>query len=115
PSLATQYRFGVWVQEAGRCRDPGAYVGALIAYAREMGAAWVRGRVIELRVERGRLREVVLEDGGRLACDAAVIAAGVRSRALSATIGCRVPLVAERGYHVMLDLPGAEPHVSMML
>ena len=55
---------------------------------------------------------VALEYGGILAADAVVIAAGVASGALLKPLGWRVPIIAERGYHLQaaatdwpLDLP----------
>ena len=114
PSLDPRYRFAVCVEEAGSCRNPGGYVAALAAHARAQGAQWVSDRVVGLRLQDGRLRAVVLQDGRELPCDAAVIAAGVRSKALAAQAGDRLPLAAERGYHVMLDLPDAGPRTPLM-
>ncbi len=34
PDLDVRYGFGVLVEEAGRCLDPGGYVAALVAHAR---------------------------------------------------------------------------------
>ncbi len=48
-------------------------------------------------------------DRGPIEVDRLVIAAGVWSRALAAQLGTRVPLEAERGYHVMF------PHQSFAL
>jgi len=39
---------------------------------------------------------------GDIDCDKAVIAAGIRSRALAAQAGDNVPLAAERGYHAVI-------------
>ena len=44
-----------------------------------------------------------------------MIAAGVRSAALTATLGDRLPLEAERGYHVMITGAEAGPRTSMMV
>jgi D-amino-acid dehydrogenase len=48
---------------------------------------------------------------GEVAADAAVIAAGAHSRPLAATVGDRVPLETERGYHLMLRDPPVMPRV----
>ncbi|HKX42505.1 MAG TPA: FAD-dependent oxidoreductase, partial [Burkholderiaceae bacterium] len=40
PALHPRYQFGVHVPEAGHCRNPGAYVAALVAHARALGADW---------------------------------------------------------------------------
>lgn len=48
----------------------------------------------------------VLTANGALDVEAVVLAAGVWSRPLAAQLGTRVPLEAERGYHVMFGDPG---------
>lgn len=113
PNLHRRYQFGVWVEEAGHCRDPGAYVRALVAHARAQGAAWVGAQATGWRFESGRLR-AVRTAAAEIACDAAVIAAGVHSRALAALAGDPVPLESERGYHAVVDAPEALPQRPLM-
>lgn len=113
PDLDRRYRFGVLVEEAGRCRDPGGYVAALAAHARSLGATFVAAKASGLRLENGRLRAVAT-DAGEVACDAAVIAAGARSKPLAASIGDVLPLESERGYHVAIDHAETGPRTSVM-
>ena len=113
PALDRRYRFGVLVEEAGHCRDPGAYVAAMAALARREGAALERRRATGFTIEGGRLRGVET-DGGALPCDAAVVAAGAHSKALAAAAGDRVPLESERGYHAVLTEPEAGPRLPLM-
>jgi D-amino-acid dehydrogenase len=113
PGLHERYRFGVLVEEAGHCRDPGAYVAALVAHARALGATIMRGRASGFRVEQRRLRAVTT-DTGDIACDAVVIAAGARSKALAAAAGDRVSLESERGYHATIAQPEAGPRTPVM-
>lgn len=113
PELHPRYTFGVLVEEAGRCRDPGAYVAALAAHARSLGAEFVPARATGLRVEGGRLKAVVTETG-EIACDKAVVAAGAHSKALCASVGDVLPLDSERGYHVMIQDAEAGPRTSFM-
>ncbi len=113
PELDRRYGFGVLVEEGGHCREPGAYVAALVAHARAEGADLRRVRATDFRIEEGRLRAVVTE-GGEIACDKAVICAGARSKALAAAAGSRVPLETERGYHAMIEDPGTGPRTPLM-
>lgn len=113
PDLDRRYNFGVLVEEAGRCCDPGAYVAGLASHARALGADFVSARAIGLKAENGSLRGVVT-DRGEIACDAAVIAAGARSKPLCASIGDRLPLETERGYHFMIEDPGVGLRTSFM-
>jgi D-amino-acid dehydrogenase len=105
PTLHPRYRFGV--ELAGyNCVRPGLYVAALLRHAESLGAAWRRQRALGFRCAPGRVTAVVT-DAGDIACDAVVIAAGIRSKALARSLGDRVCLEAERGYHVQLS--GMEP------
>ncbi|WP_245296863.1 MULTISPECIES: FAD-dependent oxidoreductase [Rhodomicrobium] len=113
PELHRRYKFGVLVEEAGRCRDPGAYVAGLARYAGELGAAFVSARATGLKLEGGRVKAVVTGDG-EIACDAVVVAAGARSKPLCASIGDRLPLETERGYHVMIEDAGTGPRTPVM-
>jgi D-amino-acid dehydrogenase len=50
----------------------------------------------------------VVTDVATHAPDLIVLAAGAWSRPLAAQLGCKLPLVAERGYHVMFPEPGIQ-------
>lgn len=113
PDLDRRYTFGVLVQAGGNCTDPGAYVAALVQYAVGQGAVLVRAGATGFRVQAGRLQAVRTGDG-EIACDAAVISAGARSRALARAVGDRVPLETERGYHAVIAAPGINPRHPMM-
>ena len=113
PDLHPRYQFGVLVEEAGRCRDPGGYVAALAAHARALGAEFVTATARGLKLEGGRLVSV-LTDKSEIACDAAVVAAGARSKPLAASVGDRLPLETERGYHVMIEGANTGPRTSVM-
>ena len=78
------------VEEAGHCRDPGSYVAALAYHAIANGAELVRAKATGLKLTGGKLVAVATETG-EIACDAAVIAAGARSKHLAASVGdpCR--------------------------
>ncbi len=113
PALDRRYRFGLLVEENGQCRDPGAYVAALVRHAVDQGAKMRRTRATGFRIEAGRLRAVTTAQGD-IGCDKAVIAAGARSRDLAAAAGDRVSLETERGYHVVIKDPGIELRYPMM-
>ena len=113
PDLHPRYQFGVLVEEAGRCRDPGSYVAALAEHARSLGAEFVTATAKGLRLANGKPVSV-LTDKGEVACDAVVVAAGARSKPLAASIGDRLPLETERGYHVMIEGAETGPRTSVM-
>ncbi len=113
PDLHARYTLGIFVPEAGHCRDPGAYVAALARYAQSLGATSVRTRAKGFRIKDGRLSAVLTEEG-EIACDTAAICSGAHSAELAASVGSIVPLESERGYHV--EVTGAEfgPRTPMM-
>lgn len=113
PALSPRYRFAAFVPEGGHCVDPGTHVAALAQYAVQLGAARRTARGTGFVRESGRLR-AVLTDGGRIDCDRAVIACGVRSKALAAAAGDHIPLESERGYHVEIADPKVGPRLPVM-
>ena len=113
PGLDRRYTFGVLVEENGQCRDPGAYVAALVRHAIAEGAELRRERATGFRIEGSRLRAVRTE-AAEIAADRAVIAAGAWSHVLAAAAGDRVPLETERGYHAVIADPGIAPRHPIM-
>lgn len=112
PSLNRRYKFAVLVEENAQCRDPGAYVAALVRQAAASGATLRRDRATGFRIEARRLRAVIA-DSGEIPCDKAVIAAGAWSRVLAKAAGDSVPLETERGYHALIKDPGISPRYPM--
>ncbi|MBL6079802.1 FAD-binding oxidoreductase [Belnapia sp. T18] len=113
PELDRRYGFATLVEEGGHCRDPGAYVAALVALAEAEGAQRITARATGFRIEAGRLRAVRTE-AGEVAADRAVIAAGAHSRPLAAAVGDAVPLETERGYHAMIEGAETGPRTPLM-
>ena len=77
-------------------------LNALIALAQAEGAKLIRVHATGFRIEAGRLKSVTTSQG-EVACDAAVIAAGVHSKPLARAAGDDVPLESERGYHAEIS------------
>jgi D-amino-acid dehydrogenase len=111
--LSPAYRFGARLDDAGQISDPGAYCAALARLLSERGAERIAARALGFDVSGRRLRAVVT-DRGVLSCDRAVIAAGIGSGTLARHAGDRVPLIAERGYHVVIPEPGVELGAGLM-
>ncbi len=113
PSLSDVYRFGILVEEGAHCRDPGAYVSAMIAHAAAQGARLASARATGFSFDGDRLTAVET-DQGLIPCDRAVIASGVRSKALARLAGDRIPMEAERGYHAVVAAGDAGPRHPIM-
>ena len=113
PHLDRRYTFGVLVETGGHCRDPGAYVGALIRRAEAQGAQLHHGEALGFDVQAGRLKAVRTATVA-IACDKAVICAGARSKVLAGAVGDRIPLETERGYHAVIPTSGVGPRHPTM-
>lgn len=113
PDLSTGYRFGILVEGGGHCLDPGRYTAALVAGAVRGGAELVRADASGFDISSGKLR-AVHGTSGDILCDAAVIAAGVRSKRLALTVGDNVSLESERGYSIEISDPGIALSVPVM-
>jgi D-amino-acid dehydrogenase len=77
------------------------------------GGTLIEGRVRALELQDGRA-QAWLASGDRCNADAVLVAAGVQSGELMATVGPRPPLIAERGYHLQWsahDWPSSPPVV----
>jgi D-amino-acid dehydrogenase len=103
PAVASRIRLGVHIPQNLHCTDPLGLVTACAAAFLGRG-----GRILRAAVEGlvPGLPPAIRVGGETLAADEVVVAAGVWSRALVRPLGCRIPLEAERGYHLMLPRPG---------
>lgn len=81
---------------SGQIADLGALADALASAFRKAG-----GIRLVANVARVGPSGVVLDSGDTLTADAIVVAAGVASGALLRPLGHTVPIIAERGYHIM--------------
>lgn len=77
------------------------------------GAAHKAARATGFSFNGTRLAAVTT-DAGAVPCDRAVIAAGIGSRELALKTGDKVPLISERGYHVVIPDPGFELPTGLM-
>jgi len=120
PALADDIIGGLFFENAGRCANP-KRLGQLYAkYLVQNGASIVRIEVtaIEPSANGGA---TVLSTHGRMHFDRVVVCAGYWSAQLMKPYFGSVPIVAERGYHLMLPNPGlrlgrpvvfGEPHFA---
>jgi D-amino-acid dehydrogenase len=113
PALDHRYQFAILVEQGANCVDPGAYVAALVRHAQSQGAILQRAAATGFDLQGGRLR-AVLTDRGELTCERAVIAAGIHSKALARSVGDKVCMESERGYHIVLENPPVELALPVM-
>jgi len=97
----------------GRVRDPGDLIDRLLADFISNGGERRFARVQTLIVD-GSTASCHLQNGEKLDAGTIVMAAGVGSGELLEQIGHRVPIIAERGYHIQAehsDWPDCPPVV----
>ncbi len=83
--------------------DAYALLQAFRRKARSLGVEYVTGEVTGLEVDGNRVREVRLADGGRLACDWLVNAAGPRAASIAAMAGVELPVRSRRRFVYHFD------------
>lgn len=113
PGLGTDYGFGAYIPSGANLTDPGAFVAGLVDHACSEGARFRKCRATGFRFAGNRLQAVETNQG-EIACDKAVIAAGIRARDLARQSGDRIPLETERGYHVVVPDPAYVPRRPIM-
>jgi len=93
--------------------DPLELTRRIAARFTALGGTVARGDAREVVREGERVRGIRTADGALLDADLVVLAAGAWSARLARPHGARVPVVAERGYHVMVS--GANARVAQPL
>ena len=114
PALSAAFGFAARLGNHGMIANPGQYVKDLAAHFVASGGRLLKGDVTDILRENGRVTGV-RASGETLACSAVVLATGVWSKRLCATLGLDVPLESERGYHVELWEPSMAPRNPMMI
>ena len=105
PELSADIKSAIVIKQQGRTVNPGRLGKVLAAKAEGRGARFVRGRV--LRIVPGADTTYRIEtDQGAHAAGTVILAAGAWSARLLSELGVRVPLEAERGYHLVFKNPG---------
>lgn len=89
----------VHIAGSGQIADLDALGAALRAGFDAAGGTRIDQKIERLAIEEGRA-VAIAGDGTRHTADAMVVAGGAASGALMASIGERVPIIAERGYHI---------------
>jgi D-amino-acid dehydrogenase len=98
----------------GHITNPGQYIAELTKYFVQSGGIIVQAEVRDFQKRDGRIAQIET-DKGAFACSRAVITAGIWSKELMKKLGLKVPLEAERGYHVIFENPSQVPRDPMMI
>jgi len=105
PAISSDYQAAHVIKDQARAVMPGKLGQALAQKAEFLGVKFIRSSVHAIKPNVDRNWELTL-DGETATTGKLVIAAGAWSAGLLASVGVRVPLEAERGYHLMFTNPG---------
>ncbi len=114
PVFSEDIGFATRLSDHGHITDPGRYVKDLAAHVEANGGRSIRAMVEDVERENGQVTGV-RANGETIACDAAIVTAGVWSGPLAKRLGVSVPLESERGYHLELVEPSAMPRSPVMV
>jgi len=104
PCVSPDYKAAILVKDQARALSPGRIGAVLADKVRALGGEILRTRVHRLR--RDSDGWCVTTDQGELRSAQVVTAAGAWSLSLLEPFGVRLPLVSERGYHLLFRNPG---------
>ncbi len=114
PALSGDYKAAILIKGQARAIDPGAMGKTLAEKAMSMGATFRRTSVDRITSSSFEGRWTLHTDVGELSADKLVVAAGAWSARLLEPLGIKVPLEAERGYHLVFCNPGVTVNNSIM-
>ncbi|MGZ5091715.1 MAG: NAD(P)/FAD-dependent oxidoreductase [Burkholderiales bacterium] len=104
PQLTGHYEVGLFLPEQGFVANPERLTKSLAAQLQRDGGVVLQAEVRDIEVGPNGPRALVV-DGAKIPVETLVICAGSHSNELTAKLGDRVPLEAERGYHVTYSDP----------
>lgn len=106
PALAEDIRGAFHFTAALYSVDPYRLCQHMAEQFVKQGGKIVQQDVTALQAARGGEQAGSVSDGITTSADRVIVATGAWSKNLLATIGVRAPLDTERGYHLMLPVPG---------
>ncbi len=102
------------MKDHGFVVNPGAYIKALAKEFVRAGGVLAQANVKNFDLSGGKVTSVLTEQE-QFNCDNAVISSGVFSTELAKKLGLKVPMEAERGYHVLYKKPSEVPGQPIMV
>ncbi len=112
PDLAPGFVRGLYFPDNAHTVDPLGLVESIVALFVQAGGTVARDQLRAFELRAGRAVRAICANGV-LEADGFVLAAGLASAPLAGALGDRVPMQAERGYHVMLPDPRVRPKVKV--
>ena len=111
PAVSRRYGAGVFLPEDTWVSQPLRYSTAIATSLRQQGVEFIQTKVRDMTRDGEGWR--VTGESWNGASRNVVVSAGIGSRRLLETLGWKVPLEAQRGYHVQMPRPGV--HLSRVV
>lgn len=112
PEISPSFRSGLFFPGNGRCKNPYRLVLGIAEAVARNGGEFVQDRIVDMTKVDGRV-VAIRGEKDTYEIDQLVIAAGAASKTLAGKLGDKVPLEAERGYHVVIENPDVRPEVGV--
>lgn len=113
PALSPGFKAAIVIKGQARATAPGKIGQVLFAQFIDLGGEFIRANVTKIEPDGLGVWTVITSDGS-YAARRVILAAGAWSGKLLALLGMKVPLEAERGYHVEFPNPGVSLNNSVM-
>jgi D-amino-acid dehydrogenase len=113
PAIDDSYEVGLFLPDAAWVSQPLRYATAVADKLREMGVTIIQDEVRALNADGEGWTIVAGRESHRV--DEVVVAAGAWSAKLLATLGVKVPLETQRGYHLSIPNPGMSVSRTVVL
>lgn len=114
PALGPEINCLAVVSNHGHITSPGLYVKSLAEVFKGLGGQILQADVSDIEYVDGKISAVVTSQGS-ITCNSAVIATGVWSGQLGKILGIKIPMEAERGYHVIFKNPSTNLNSPTMV
>lgn len=114
PILGPETQLLAVMKNHGFILNPASYVQSLVGVFEEMGGTFLQAEVKDFDLSGDAITAIDTAQG-RIHCDKAIISSGIWSKPLMQKLGLKVPLEAERGYHIVFKEPSQLPNNPMML
>jgi|TARA_B100000929_G_scaffold30621_1_gene22300 D-amino-acid dehydrogenase len=114
PALDPRFKCAVVMENGhGFSTDPSQMVKALAFQFQSNGGKVIQSEVLQIKILNQKPSSLIT-NAGSIPLQRLVIAAGAFSAKFATQLGERIPLEAERGYHIMLKNPGIAPRYPIM-
>ena len=114
PGLHGNYEIGLFLHDHGWCANPERLTKSLAAQFERDGGRVLQRQVLGIDVGADGPR-ALRTDAGNLPVEHLVICAGAHSNEFTSQLGDRVPLEAERGYHITYSDPRFQLPMPVMV